>query len=148
MRYLDSVEAQIRNAIERGDFDNLANRGKPLDLSDWRKTPEHMRMSYSILKNAGYKPREVHTKSELAELRAPIIVTQSQSDRAVSAQALRDLAEAEGLSVSMVPEAELAIESAREWAGAAPGRGVVVTGSLTLVGQAKTLAEQEGWMRP
>lgn len=85
---------------------------------------------------------------ELAELRAPIIVTQSQSDRAVSAQALRDLAEAEGLSVSMVPEAELAIESAREWAGAAPGRGVVVTGSLTLVGQAKTLAEQEGWMRP
>jgi len=70
MKYLSSVEAQIREAMERGDFDNLANKGKLLDLSEWRKTPEHLRMSYSILKNAGYSPQEVHTKKELAELRA------------------------------------------------------------------------------
>lgn len=65
-----SVEAQIREAMERGDFDNLPNKGKPLDLSEWRKTPPHLRMSYGILKNAGYSPREVHTKQEIAELRA------------------------------------------------------------------------------
>lgn len=66
------VEAQIREAMERGDFDNLPGKGKPLDLSEWQKTPEHLRMSYSVLKNAGYKPSEVHTKSDMASLRAMI----------------------------------------------------------------------------
>lgn len=70
MKFYSSVEAQIRDAIERGDFDNLPNKGKPLDLSEWEKTPQHLRMSYGILKNAGYKPSEVHTKQELSELRA------------------------------------------------------------------------------
>ena len=70
MRIYDSVEAQIREAMERGDFDNLPNKGKPLDLSEWAKTPQPMRMTYSILKNAGYSPREVHTKKEIAELKA------------------------------------------------------------------------------
>ncbi len=65
----DSVEAQIRAAIERGDFDNLPGKGKPIDLSEWEKTPEHLRMTYGILKNAGYSPREVHTKKELASLK-------------------------------------------------------------------------------
>lgn len=65
----DSVEAQIRNAIERGDFDNLSGKGKPIDLSEWEKTPPHLRMSYGILKNAGYSPREVHTKKEIAVLK-------------------------------------------------------------------------------
>lgn len=70
MKYLNSVEAQIRDAMERGDFDNLSNKGKPLDLSEWEKTPSHLRMTYSILKNAGYSPREVHTKKELSALKA------------------------------------------------------------------------------
>ena len=47
------VEAAIREAMERGDFDNLPGKGKPLDLSDWENTPVHLRMSYSVLKNAG-----------------------------------------------------------------------------------------------
>ena len=80
MKYLNSVEAQIRDAIERGDFDNLPNKGKPLDLSEWEKTPEHLRMTYSILKNAGYSPREVHTKSELAELKA-MLAAETDNER-------------------------------------------------------------------
>ncbi len=66
------VEAAIREAMERGDFDNLPGKGKPLDLSDWEKTPEHMRMSYSILKNSGISPGEIHTKKEMADLREAI----------------------------------------------------------------------------
>jgi hypothetical protein len=72
MKIYDSVEAQIRQAIERGDFDNLPNKGKPIDLSGWQKTPPGQRLSYSILKNSGYSPREVHTKKEMAELRAQL----------------------------------------------------------------------------
>lgn len=72
-----NVEARIRDAIERGDFDDLPGKGKPLDLSEWEKTPPHLRMSYSILRNAGYSPRELHTRAEIAELKAML---QSEPD--------------------------------------------------------------------
>lgn len=78
MKTYRAVEAQIREAIERGDFDNLPNRGKPLDISAWQKTPQHLRLSYSILKNAGYSPREVHSKKEIAELRS---IINNETDR-------------------------------------------------------------------
>lgn len=80
MKIYSSVEAQIREAIERGDFDNLPNKGKPLDLSEWEKTPPHLRLSHTILKNAGYSPREVHTKKEIAELRE-MIENEPESER-------------------------------------------------------------------
>ena len=38
-----------------------------------------------------------------------------------------------------------AISSAREWADAAPRRAVLVTGSITLVGEAMALASAERW---
>ncbi len=80
MSRYDGVEGAIREAIERGDFDNLPGKGKPIDLSDWKKTPEHLRMSYSILKNAGYKPTEVQTKREIAQLRE-MIENESDGER-------------------------------------------------------------------
>lgn len=73
MKIYEGVEGLIKDAIERGDFDNLANKGKPLDLSEWEKTPQHMRMSYSILKNSGITPSEIHTKKDLANLREMIL---------------------------------------------------------------------------
>ena len=72
MKIYEGVEGVIKDAIERGDFDNLPNKGKPLDLSEWKKTPRHLRMSYSILKNAGITPAEIHTKKELTSLRQMI----------------------------------------------------------------------------
>ena len=78
MKIYEGVEGQIREAIERGDFDNLPNKGKPLDLSDWLKTPPHLRMSYTILKNAGIKPEEVTLNREMARIRE-MIETESDS---------------------------------------------------------------------
>ncbi len=86
--YYSRVEAEIRAAIDRGDFDKLSNKGKPLDLSEWEKTPEHLRMTYSILKNAGYSPREVHTKQEIAELKAML---EAEPDDARKARLLQKL---------------------------------------------------------
>jgi dihydrofolate synthase / folylpolyglutamate synthase len=40
-----------------------------------------------------------------------------------------------------------AIAEAREWASLAPRRAVLVTGSITLVGEAIGLAAEEGWGR-
>ncbi len=66
------VEEQIRKAIEAGEFDNLPGKGKPLDLSEWERTPETLRMSYSILKSAGIPPAEVTARSDIAALKQRI----------------------------------------------------------------------------
>ena len=51
------AEQKIREAQERGEFDNLPGRGRPLELDDDAGVPDDMRMAYKILKNAGVVPR-------------------------------------------------------------------------------------------
>lgn len=63
------VEALIKEAMERGEFDNLPGKGKPIDLSEYFETPEEVRLANSVLKNAGMTPREVDLLKEIAELR-------------------------------------------------------------------------------
>jgi hypothetical protein len=63
------VEAIIREAQERGDFDNLPGKGKPIDLSAYFDTPEDVRNAYSLLKNAGMVPVEVELLQEVAALK-------------------------------------------------------------------------------
>ncbi len=63
------VEAIIREAMERGEFDNLPGRGKPIDLTEYFETPEEVRIAYSVLKNAGMTSREVDLLKEIAELK-------------------------------------------------------------------------------
>ncbi len=102
MTLYSGVEAQIREAIERGDFDQLPNKGQPLDLSQWQKTPPHLRMTYTILKNAGYSPGEIQTKKDMAELRA-MIELEAESDRKqrliskLNALSITDALQVEGL---------------------------------------------------
>jgi len=63
------VEALIQEAMERGEFDNLPGKGKPIDLTEYFETPEEIRVANSILKNAGMTPREVDLLKEIAELK-------------------------------------------------------------------------------
>jgi len=63
------VEAIIKQAMERGEFDNLPGRGKPIDLTEYFETPEEVRLAHSMLKNAGMTPREVDLFKEIAELK-------------------------------------------------------------------------------
>ncbi len=58
------AERKIAEAAERGEFDDLPGRGKPLDLEDDALVPEDLRMAYRILKNAGYVPAEVEALSK------------------------------------------------------------------------------------
>ena len=62
------AEQKIREAIERGEFDNLAYHGKPLKLDDLTGVPAHLRMGYKILKNAGILPEEMQLKKEIVTL--------------------------------------------------------------------------------
>ncbi|HEY4491409.1 MAG TPA: DUF1992 domain-containing protein, partial [Acidobacteriota bacterium] len=69
MSFEKIVEAIIKEAQERGEFDNLPGKGKPIDLTAYFDTPEELRMAYSVLKNAGMTSREVDLLKEIAELK-------------------------------------------------------------------------------
>ena len=62
------AEQKIREAMERGEFDNLAYHGKPLKLDDLTGVPAHLRMGYKILKNAGVLPEEMQLKKDIVSL--------------------------------------------------------------------------------
>jgi len=63
------VEEMIKKAQERGEFDNLPGKGKPIDLTEYFEMPEDVRVAQSVLKNAGMKSREVDLLKEIAELK-------------------------------------------------------------------------------
>jgi DnaJ family protein C protein 28 len=60
-----AVEKQIREAMERGDFDNLPGRGKPLDLSRDPNVPDDWEMAVKLLKDAGYAPQWIEEDKEI-----------------------------------------------------------------------------------
>jgi hypothetical protein len=76
------AEAKIKEAMESGEFDNLAGRGKPLDLSAYFNTPEDVRLAYSILKNADVVPREAELLKEAEALREKLVCCASEDERA------------------------------------------------------------------
>ena len=64
------AERKIREAMARGDLDNLAGAGNPLAMDeDLSGVPAEMRMAYKVLKNAGFVPPEVELRKEIVSLR-------------------------------------------------------------------------------
>jgi len=63
------AEKRIQEAIERGEFENLPGKGKPLPLEDDSHIPQELRMAYKILKNAGCLPPELLLKKEIREIK-------------------------------------------------------------------------------
>ena len=57
------VEEKLKKAVDRGEFDDLPGMGKPLDFRDDLPglSPE-LKMSYQVLKNAGYLSEEETSK--------------------------------------------------------------------------------------
>ena len=76
-----SIEKIIQEAIKRGDFDNLKNKGKPIDLTAYFETPEDVRMAYSMLQNAGMVSAEVELLQEIAALKERLATTYEESQR-------------------------------------------------------------------
>jgi hypothetical protein len=68
---LDKIaEEKIREAMARGEFDNLSGKGKPIDHSAYFAAPPETRLGFSLLKSNGFVPEEVALLKEAAELRA------------------------------------------------------------------------------
>ena len=59
------AEERIREAIQRGEFDNLTGSGKPLKFDDELHIPDDLRLAYKVLKNADCLPPELELKKEI-----------------------------------------------------------------------------------
>ena len=66
MSFHSDADEKIKEAIAKGEFDNLPGKGKPLDLDAYFATPEHLRMGYSVLKSADIIPEEMELLREKA----------------------------------------------------------------------------------
>jgi DnaJ family protein C protein 28 len=67
----DYIEEQIREAQERGEFDNLPGTGKPLALDDHSYAGDNA-LAYHLLKSNGFAPPEIELVKEIRDERARI----------------------------------------------------------------------------
>jgi hypothetical protein len=84
------AENKIREAIARGEFDHLVGAGKPIDLEEYFRTPEELRMAYSVLKGAKCLPEEVQLMNDIAALDREIGETRDEEASAHLRRRLRD----------------------------------------------------------
>ena len=97
---MPAIEQIIRDAMERGEFDNLRGEGKPLDLSAYFNTPEDLRLAYSMLKSADILPQEAELLKEIAELKEQAQETKDSARR----RHLLKVAEKKRLQFSLLME--------------------------------------------
>ena len=76
-----AIEQKIREAMARGEFDNLSGAGKPLDLDAYFNTPEDLRMAFAMLKSNEFVPEEVEIFKEIAELDEKIKACSDEDER-------------------------------------------------------------------
>ncbi len=102
------AEGKIREAMEKGEFNNLRGRGKPLKLDDMSGVPEDLRVPYKILKNAGILPPEMELDKEIVNLRRLINCCFDDEEREVLTRKLNEkvlrfnmLLEKRGMNASM-----------------------------------------------
>lgn len=75
------VEEIIKNAMKEGAFDNLAGKGKPLDLQDDPLTPQEWKTAYKLLRDNGFALPWVEERNEIED---SIEKSRSQAQEAYS----------------------------------------------------------------
>ena len=58
------IEEQIRDAMERGEFENLKGKGKPQDFGAYPGDPG-MEMAHKVMRDAGFVPSWLELEREL-----------------------------------------------------------------------------------
>ncbi len=75
------AERRIREAQERGEFNDLPGTGLPLPLDDDSLVPEDLRVAYRLLKNAGFVPPELAAHGEIRELEQLLQAAETNDER-------------------------------------------------------------------
>ncbi|BCL75704.1 hypothetical protein JHS3_14400 [Jeongeupia sp. HS-3] len=82
------AERRIAQARDAGEFDNLPGAGQPLPDDIDPLVPEHQRIAYRVLKNAGYLPPELEMHKEAVELALQLADITDDAQKAVLADRL------------------------------------------------------------
>jgi hypothetical protein len=77
------AEQRIKEAIAKGEFDNLEGFGKPIDNTEYFSAPEEDRIAFHILKNAGVVPEEVELRKSIYEISKEILATEDINTRSL-----------------------------------------------------------------
>ncbi len=75
------IEEKIQKAITDGEFENLAGRGKPIDMDAYFNTPPEYRMGHSLLKANNFAPEEVEILREIGLLKEKIKTVSDESEK-------------------------------------------------------------------
>jgi DnaJ homolog subfamily C member 28 len=68
-RFETLVEKKIREAMEKGEFDDLPGKGEPLDLAENPFEDPALRTVHRLLRNAGFAPAWIEARKDIdAEL--------------------------------------------------------------------------------
>lgn len=59
------VDKLIREAMERGEFDDLAGKGDPVDLSENPFEDPDVRTAHRLLRNSGFAPAWVEERKDI-----------------------------------------------------------------------------------
>ncbi|WP_028608565.1 DnaJ family domain-containing protein [Paenibacillus harenae] len=82
MEFINRIaEEKIKEAIRRGEFDNLPGTGKPLPPDDMENVPEDLRVGFKLLKNAGLIPEEMQLRKEMVTLGDLLAVCRNDNER-------------------------------------------------------------------
>jgi DnaJ family protein C protein 28 len=66
MKHWESlIDQKIREAMERGEFDDLPGRGKPVDTSENPFEDPELRMAHRMLRNAGFAPSWIEERKDI-----------------------------------------------------------------------------------
>ncbi len=84
------AEEKIREAMDRGEFDNLPGAGRPLCLDDDSTVPPDLRVAYRILRNAGCIPPELEVRKEILTLKGLLKAATDEGERVRTIRELND----------------------------------------------------------
>ena len=83
------AEQRILEAQRNGEFDDLAGKGKPLELADYSSLPEDLRMAYHLLKNANVLPPEAELLKDIHILEDLLKHIEDEGERKSLAKSLQ-----------------------------------------------------------
>ena len=83
------AEQRILEAQRNGEFDDLAGKGKPLQLEELSTVPEDLRMAYHVLKNANVLPPESELLKDIHILEDLLKHVEDEGERKALAKSLQ-----------------------------------------------------------
>jgi hypothetical protein len=75
------IDKMIREAMARGEFDNLSGSGQPIDLSAYFAAPEDVRLGHKLLKDANIIPEELELLKEAEELKMELRNSSTEEEK-------------------------------------------------------------------